>query len=186
MGREDQWRLKAREAERLDIFRILEAQESYRLEAFYCTLDAAGRRRRFGAGVSDGAIRSHCETLAAKGAIVVGAFQVNRMDAAVEIVPYSSAWEQAEIVVASRPNARARTLVSALVRLAAKAARRKGCLLLVAVHDGDPAALPLLAAIGDVELDGDLAWTDIFDSRLAAYSPAIQGHNALEPAAFEA
>src|SRR5271165_3037291 len=152
MGSEDHWRWKAHDGERGHIFRTLEAQECYRLEALYCTLDAAGRRRRFCAGVSDAAIRSHCETLAAKGAVVIGAFQANRMDAAVEIVPFSSAWEEAEIAVASRPHGRARGLLQALVRLAAQETRRRGCIVLVAMHEGDPAPLPLLGAVGDVEL----------------------------------
>ena len=42
-------------------FQILQAHELYRLDALYCTLNAVGRRRRFGAGVSDASIRSHCE-----------------------------------------------------------------------------------------------------------------------------
>jgi hypothetical protein len=185
MGSEDLRRLKAHELDRPHIFRVLDAPEAYRLEALYCTLDAAGRRRRFCGGMSDEAIRAHCETLAAKGAVVIGAFQSNRMDAAVEIVPFSSAWEEAEIVVASRPNGRARALLRELARLAALETRRRGCIVWMAMHDGDPAVLPLLAAIGDVELDGDLAWTDIFDSRLAMFDPATQGGLAVEPAAFE-
>ena len=58
--------------------RILEAHEFYRLDALYCTLDAAGRRRRFGAGVSDASIRSHCETLREQEASVIVAFESNR------------------------------------------------------------------------------------------------------------
>lgn len=174
MGSEDHWRWNAHEAESGHILRLLDADECYRLEALYCTLDAAGRRRRFCAGMSDAAIRSHCETLAAEGAVIIGAFQANRMDAAVEIVPFSAAWEEAEIAMASRPNGRG--LLRALVRLAAQETRRRGCIVLVAMHEGDPESLPLLAAIGDVELDGDLAWTDIFDSRLAKRVPNPRPH----------
>ena len=60
----------AHEGEPYHNFRTLEAHELYRLDALYCTLDAAGRRRRFGAGVSDASIRSHCETLHEQEALV--------------------------------------------------------------------------------------------------------------------
>ncbi len=56
---------KAQEGEHS--FRILEAHEFYRLEALYCALDAAARRRRFCAGVGDASIRSHCDSLSSKG-----------------------------------------------------------------------------------------------------------------------
>ena len=91
--------------------------EFYRLDALYCTLDAAGRRRRFGAGVSDASIRSHCETLREQEALVIVAFKSNRMDAAIELWPFSSAWEQAEIAVVARRYAYAP--LKTLMRLAA-------------------------------------------------------------------
>ena len=140
-------------------FQILEAHELYRLDALYCTLNAVGRRRRFGAGVSDASIRSHCERLHEQEALVIGAFESNRMDAAIELWPFSSAWEQAEIAVAARPYARAP--LKTLMRLAAEEAARRGCARLFALVDGDTDSLPLLASIGEVELEGEMARIEI-------------------------
>src|SRR5271166_5108232 len=88
--------------------------------------------------------------------------------------------EACAIALASLPQGR-----GLLVRLAAQETRPRGCIVLVAMHEGDPAALPLLGAGGDVELDGDLAWTDTFDSRLTMFDPATQRVSVLESAAFE-
>jgi hypothetical protein len=168
-----EWRWSPRERECEYSFRILEPHEAYRLEALYCTLDTAARRRRFCGGVSDASIRSHCESLAAKRALVIGAFQSNRMDAAIEILPFSAAWEEAEIAMAYRVNA-GRPLET-LMRLAAQEARRRRCATLLAVFDGDdPALLPVLASLGEVELDGDIARIDISDFGPGLYDPALR------------
>jgi hypothetical protein len=167
-----EWPWSPRERECQYSYRVLAPHEAYHLEALYCTLDPAARRRRFCAAVSDASIRSHCESLAAKRAVVIGAFQSNRMDAAIEILPFSGAWEEAEIAMAYRVNA-GRPLET-LMRLAAQEARRRRCATLSAVFDGDdPALLPVLASLGEVELDGDIARIDISDFGPGLYAPAL-------------
>jgi hypothetical protein len=163
-------------------FRILEAHELYRLDALYCTLDAGGRRRRFGAGVSDASIRSHCETLHEQEALVIGAFESNRMDAAIELWPFSSAWEQAEIAVVARRYASAP--LKTLLRLAAEEAARRRCARLVALIDGDFDSLPLLASIGEVELDGEIARIDI-SIATAPFCERTSGYDVRADETFE-
>jgi hypothetical protein len=161
---------KARKGKFEHSFRILDEQESYRLEALYCALDAGGRRRRFCAVVSDASIRVHCEGLASRGAVVIGAFQSGRMDAAIEIVPFSDLWDEAEIAVTSfRRNSGA--LVTMLLVLAAEEARQRGCDRLVTVLDADADLLPLLAGLGEVEIDLDIARIDISEPGRASLSP---------------
>ena len=155
-------------------FRTLEQQEFYRLEALYCALDAAARRRRFSAGVSDASIRSHCDSLSGKGACVLGAFQSNRMDAAIEIVPFSPSWEAAEIAVTSFRHESDR-LIRALLRLAVEEAQQRGCeRLAVVLDDEDPVLMPLLASHGEVELDDGVAWIDISDSGDALFEALVR------------
>jgi hypothetical protein len=160
-------------------FRILEAHESYRLEALYCALDVPARRRRFCAGMSDASIRSHCESLPGKGALVIGAFQFNRMDAAIEVVPFSPLWEAAEIAVTTFHRNSGR-LIRRLLRLAVEEARQRGCESLVTMlEDEDPALVPLLASHGELELDEGLARIDISNSGDAECKTVIQQHRSL-------
>lgn len=168
---------KAQEGEHS--FRILEAHESYRLESLYCALNGAARRRRFCAGVGDASIRSHCDSLSSKGALVLGAFQSNRMDAAIEVVPFSPSWEAAEIAVASFRRDSGR-LIRELLRLAVQEAQQRGCESLVSVlDDEDSALLPLLASHGELELDEGLAWIDISDSSDAECKTAVRQRHSL-------
>jgi hypothetical protein len=160
-------------------FRILEARESYRLEALYCALGAPARRRRFYAAVSDASIRSHCESLSRKGALVLGAFQSNRMDAAIEVVPFSPLWEAAEIAVTTFHRNSGR-LIQELLRLAVQEAQQRGCESLVSVlDDEDPALLPLLASHGELEFDEGLARIDISDSSDAECKTVVQRRHSL-------
>lgn len=175
-------RANAHEGEPHHNFRFLEPHELYRLDALYCTLDAAGRRRRFGAVVSDASIRSHCETLHEQEALVIGAFESNRMDAAIELWPFSSAWEQAEIAVAARRYAYGP--LKTLMRLAAEEAARRGCARLVALVDGNSDSLPLLAYIGEVELDGEIARIDI-SLTTAPFSGRTSGNDVRADETFE-
>ncbi len=86
-------------------------------------------------------------------------FDSNRMDAAIELWPFSSAWETAEIAVAARRYAHAP--LKTLMQLVAEEAAPRRFARLVALVDGDPDSLPLLASIGEVELDGETARIDI-------------------------
>jgi len=167
-----------REGQFEHVFRLLEGHEWYRLEALYCALDASGRRRRFCAVVSDASIRDHCEGLARKGAVVIGAFQSGRMDAAVEIVPVSEVWDEAEIAVTSfRRDAGA--LVSRLLDLAAREGRRRGCDTFMTVLEGADGLLPALACLGDVELDSEIAWIDISESDAVSLQPSREQPSSL-------
>ena len=71
------------------IIRLLEPDESYRLEALYSVLDFDGRRNRFGAAICDVSLRSYCRSLDWTCIVVVGAFKSRRMEAAIELVPLS-------------------------------------------------------------------------------------------------
>jgi hypothetical protein len=154
----------AREGQLGHVFRFLEEHEVYRLEALYCALDAPGRRRRFCAAVSDASIRVHCEGLARKGAVVIGAFQSGRMDAAVEILPVSEIWDEAEIAVTSfRRDGGA--LAMRLLELAAREGRRRGCdRFMTVLEAADAALMPALARLGDVEIESEIARIDISDA----------------------
>jgi len=162
----------ARDGQSGHIFRLLEEHEWYRLEALYCALDAPGRRQRFCAAVSDASIRGHCESLARKGAVIIGAFQSGRMDAAVEIVPVSEVWDEAEIAVTSFRRD-AGPLVSRLLELAAREGRRRGCDRLMTMLEGaDAGLLPALAGLGDVELDSEIARIDISELGSVPFQPS--------------
>jgi hypothetical protein len=136
-------------------YRALEEQESYRLEALYCALDAAGRRRRFCGAVSDESIRSHCEDIWSRGALVFGAFQSNRMDAAIEVVPLSATWCEAEVVFTSiRRNHE--PFLTALLQLTFHEARRRSCAKLFTLVDNADSILRCsLSRVGRIELDDD-------------------------------
>jgi hypothetical protein len=162
MGNSIYFRPGVREPEPQYSYRVLEEQESYRLEALYRALDAAGRRRRFCAAVSDESIRSHCEQIWNQNALVFGAFQSNRMDAAIEVVPFSAAWDEAEIAFTSiRRNHE--PLLSALLQLTIDEARRRSCTKLFTLVDNDDATLRCsLSRVGRIELDDNgFAWIDI-------------------------
>jgi hypothetical protein len=175
-----QWHASSHDDECPVILRSLEPEEYYRLDALWCTLNSADRRRRFGAAVSDASIRNYCETLADKDAVVIGAFRSNRMDAVIEVFPLSPAWEEAEIAMTSRSDSRA--LLEELFRLAAQEAQRRGCATLIALLGDDClGALPVLATLGDVELDDDLARVDISDDGRAVYEFTTQEPDLLAP-----
>jgi hypothetical protein len=155
MGNSIYFRPGLREPESQYSYRVLEEQESYRLEALYCALDAAGRRRRFCAAVSDESIRSHCEHIWSQSALVFGGFQSNRMDAAIEVVPLSATWDEAEIAFTSIRRDY-RPVLSALLQLAIDEARRRSCTkLLTLVGEADAPLLCSLSRVGTIELDDD-------------------------------
>ena len=104
------------------------------------------------------------------------------MDAAIELWPFSSAWEQAEIAVVARRYAYAP--LKMLMRLAAEEAARRMCARLVALIDGDFNSLPLLASIGEVELDGEIARIDI-SIATAPFSERTSGYDVRADETFE-
>jgi len=71
-----------------------------------------------------------------------------------------------------------------LMRLAAEEAARRRCARLVALVDGDSDSLPLLASIGDVELDGEIARIDI-SITTAPFSGRTSGYDVRADGTFE-
>jgi hypothetical protein len=86
-------------------------------------------------------------------------------------VPLSDLWDEAEIAVTSF-RLDSGGLVRMLLELAAQQARQRGCDSLVTmVETADAGLLPMLASIGETELDSDIARIDISDLSRASFSP---------------
>lgn len=143
------------------IIRLLEPDESYRLEALYSVLDFDGRRNRFGAAICDISLRSYCRSLDWTCIVVVGAFKSRRMEAAIELVPLSRAWDAAEIAVTCFPRWRD-DLAARMLSLALVEAANRGCHTLIAnSHLANPALCRLLRSAGDVRMENASTWVDL-------------------------
>jgi hypothetical protein len=89
---------------------------------FYLGLDFDARRRRFGGGVCDDAIRQHCRALNLDNAIVLACSGRAGLIAAIELHPLVHDWENTELALAECAEADRTTIVAHLLQLAAFAA----------------------------------------------------------------
>jgi hypothetical protein len=150
------------------IIRLLEPDESYRLEALYGVLDFDGRRNRFGAAICDVSLRSYCRSLDWTRVVVVGAFESRRMDAAIELVPLSAAWDAAEIAVTCFPRW-CDDLAVQMLSLALAEIQLRGCKRLLAPSRlENPALSRLLRSAGEPRIEDDPTWIDLKDAPLAS------------------
>jgi hypothetical protein len=143
------------------IIRLLEPDESYRLEALYKVLDFDGRRNRFGAAICDVSLQSYCRSLDWTRVVVVGSFQSRRMDAAIELVALSAAWDAAEIELTCFPRWRGDLAVQMLSLALAEMALR-GCKRLLAhSHLENPFLHRLLRLAGELQIENDSTWINL-------------------------
>src|ERR1700753_1752242 len=97
------------------VFKSLAAGDiGHALLPFYLSLDFETRRRRFGGGVSDEAIRRHCEGLDPKNAMVLACAGQGGLLAAIELHALSPDWEHAELAVAEHAKSDRLTIVAHL------------------------------------------------------------------------
>jgi hypothetical protein len=93
------------------------------LPSFYLDFDA--RQARFGGAVSDDSITRHCRELDSNQAVVPGCIRPTGLTAAIELLPLSSTWEDAELAENARIDRI--MILGHLLQLAAFAAGKRGC-----------------------------------------------------------
>src|ERR1700754_2199267 len=110
------------------VFKSLTASEiAASLLPFYLGLDFDARRKRFGAAMSDEAIRQHCTRLNLDNAIVLVCEGPEGLIAAIELHPLAYGWADTELAFVSPTDADRTTIVAHLLQLAAFAAGERGC-----------------------------------------------------------
>jgi hypothetical protein len=124
---------------------------------FYLGLDFEARRRRFGGGVSDDAIRQHCHKLNLDNAMVLVCSGKTGVIAAIELHPLGSDWEDTELALAECAKADRATIVAHLLQLAAFAAGKRGCATFVIPScSSERDYIELLRGMGRVRMHADL------------------------------
>jgi hypothetical protein len=89
------------------------------LPSFYLGLDFDARQARFGGAVSDDSIIRHCRELASNQAVVLGCIGPTGPITAIELLPLSSTWEDAELALAENARIDRIMILGHLLQLAA-------------------------------------------------------------------
>jgi hypothetical protein len=140
------------------VFKSLTAGEvEASLLPFYLGLDFDARRRRFGGGVGDDAIRRHCRGLNLDNAIVLACSGKTGVIAAIELHPLGSDWDDTELALAESAAADRTTIVAHLLQLAAFAAGKRGCTTFVIPScSSERDFIELLRGMGRVRMHEDV------------------------------
>ena len=151
----------------------LHVSESYRLEALHLVAGFAARRVRFGGGLSDNAVRAHCNSIDWSRAVIVGAFRAGRMDAAIEMFPLSDTWDAAEVAFTCASVEDRRELCDRLIDRAFNEAREKSCraIYVELTPPGDP-LIELLARRGALTIREGAAWVVLDQENVSREGPS--------------
>ena len=123
---------------------------------FYLGLDFDARRRRFGGGMSDEAIRKHCRRLNLDNAIILACSGQDGLVAAIELHPLVSGWDDTELALAECAKSDRTTIIAHLFQLAAFAARERGCIsVLIPSCSCERDVFELLLGMGRVRVQAD-------------------------------
>jgi hypothetical protein len=135
------------------LFEEIDREDLPKLIALALVLDRARRRARFGASLTDQAVRRHYFGLNLARFLAYGAFVQRRLEAVVEIHALGDDWRRAEICALGLPNAQTRW-GAALAKAAAARAQTHGCSDLVWIEVGEPDGWTraISAGLGEIKL----------------------------------
>lgn len=148
---------------------LFDRHDADKLARFYFGFDGNGRRERFCAAVSNASILRYCREIDWRRTIVVARTAAYLPDAVLEVHALSDDWRHAEIVVACPLRCDRMPIFAQLLQLAALAAGARGCTAFTLDLEGcDRDVLRLLAAMGQLHIDGATASVDIGEYALVA------------------
>ena len=131
--------------------KMLESADAEMHLRFYLGLKVGERRARFGAAISDEAIRRYCRAIDWSRMIAIGRVRTCSLEAVIEIHPPCASWHTAEIALASAVPAARTRIFAELLQIAAFAAGHRGCsTFTMLLNSADRELLPLLADMGNV------------------------------------
>jgi hypothetical protein len=146
-------------------FRLLTAHDVEKLQVFYESLNFEERRQRFGAAVSDAAIRRHCAGIDWTSTIVIARTGPYCLEAAATIIAVDA--HRAEVAVAYPRLCNPSVMLPKLLRLSAiVVARELRCEeILVDVGPAPEGLMRMLRDLAPVRLEDDCARIDVREWR---------------------
>jgi hypothetical protein len=142
-------------------FRLLTAHDVEKLQVFYESLAFEERRQRFGAAVSDVAIRRHCAGIDWTSTIVIARTGPYCLEAAATIVSVDA--HRAEVAVACPCLCNPSVVLPKLLRLSAIVVARELCCdeIIVNVDPAPEGLVRMLRDLAPVRLEDDCARIDV-------------------------
>jgi hypothetical protein len=132
------------------------------LPSFYLGLDFDARQARFGGAVSDDSIIRHCRELDSNQTVVLGCIEPTGLITAIELLPLSSTWEDAELAFAENARIDRIMILGHLLQLAAFTAGNRGCnTFIVPLRPCESDLRRLLRSMGRVRIQGESARVDL-------------------------